>query len=246
MRKVVSISVFATIVAFAIACNQTNSEQKIETSTTQQINVSNRSDSTVYQKAGVIKVRDPKAVMFGYRQPGDDIFEFTIDDVGKFTSHVCAGVISAFLLTQQSLDLLYPGDELPIRGQIGIVASDLTDHLEVAAYIVRASAHGEEETTGSTAVDTTLRIGKGKVVLIFKRLDNGKMVKAVFDKTVLMQSDNMQKIQALKSKVMNGTASDVEKKEFAENVQKTIEKIIADTPEGLITITECTDYVFKE
>jgi len=246
MRKIVSISIFAAILAFATACNQPNSRQGNQTDTPQQTSLNQTDNSTVYEKAGVIRLRDPKAVMVGYRQPGDDIFEFTLDDVGKYTGHVCAGISSAFLLTRQALEKLYTGDELPVRGQISVVASDHTDHLEVAAYIVRATAHGEEKIAGSMEADTSLRIGKGKVVLIFKRLDNGKMVKAIFDKTVLMQGDNMQKMEALKQKVINGTASDVEKKQFAENVQKTVEKIIADTPDGLITVTECTDYVFKE
>jgi hypothetical protein len=239
-----SLIVVTAVLALATACNQANNKQENQTDTLQKTSANQPDNVTIYEKAGIIKLRDPKAVMFGYRQPGDDVFEFTLNDVGKYAGHVCAGISSAFLLTKQALDLLYPGDEMPVRGQISVVASDQTAHLEVASYIVRASAHGEEEIAGIATVDTTLRMGTGKVTLIFKRLDNGKMAKAVFNKTVLMPGDKMQKMLALKQKVINGTATTEEKKQFTENVQKAVIKIITDAPEGLLTVKECTDYVF--
>jgi hypothetical protein len=239
-----SLIVVTAVLALATACNQANNKQENQTDTLQKTSANHPDNVTIYEKAGIIKLRDPKAVMFGYRQPGDDVFEFTLNDVGKYAGHVCAGISSAFLLTKQALDLLYPGDEMPVRGQISVVASDQTAHLEVASYIVRASAHGEEEIAGIATVDTTLRMGTGKVTLIFKRLDNGKMAKAVFNKTVLMPGDKMQKMLALKQKVINGTATTEEKKQFTENVQKAVIKIITDAPEGLLTVKECTDYVF--
>jgi formylmethanofuran dehydrogenase subunit E len=239
-----SLIVVTAVLALATACNQANNKQENQTDTLQKTSANQPDNVTIYEKAGIIKLRDPKAVMFGYRQPGDDVFEFTLNDVGKYAGHVCAGISSAFLLTKQALDLLYPGDEMPVRGQTSVVASDQTAHLEVASYIVRASAHGEEEIAGIATVDTTLRMGTGKVTLIFKRLDNGKMAKAVFNKTVLMPGDKMQKMLALKQKVINGTATTEEKKQFTENVQKAVIKIITDAPEGLLTVKECTDYVF--
>ncbi len=202
---------------------------------------------SVYQKAGIIKVRDPKAVLVGYRQPGNDIFEISLDDVGKYTGHVCPGVTSGFLLTKQALKLLY-NNETPIRGNISVVASGYSDFVDVANYVLRLKTNGDEESFASRLlfIDTTLATQPGIVVLIFKRNDNGKMVKATFDKSKLMSKDKKKEMQELKKKIMDGTANDIERSKFAENVQNIVTKIITDTPEGLITVVECTDYVFKK
>lgn len=71
-----------------------------------------------FGQVGAIKLEDPMSVVTGYRQAGDDVFEFTLDDVGKSAGHVRAVVASGFMLTKQVLEELYPGDELPVRGQI--------------------------------------------------------------------------------------------------------------------------------
>lgn len=200
---------------------------------------------TIYQKAGTIKVRDPKAVITGYRQAGEEIFEISLDDIGKYTGHVCAGISSGFLLTKQALKKLYPEGQMPVRGQISIAASAYTDQAEVAAYIVRARQHeGDEKENNHLIIDQTLETAPYTVTLIFKRHDNGRMVKAVFDKSTIATPAMMKNMMPLKKKIMNGTASPDEKTLFAENVQKMVKKIITNTPEGLITVSDCTDYRF--
>jgi hypothetical protein len=202
---------------------------------------------SVYEQAGTIKLKDPKAVMVGYRQPSDDIFEISLDDVGKYTGHVCAGISSAYILTQQALALLYPNGEIPVRGQISIAASANTDHLEVASYIVRARQNDPENKGKNIAiVDTNIITAPKTVTLIFKRADNGKMVKAIFNKDKLLTPKLKKKMMPLKKKVVNGTASDKEKMEFAKTVQEVVALIITNTPEGVITVSECTDYKFPE
>jgi hypothetical protein len=132
-------------------------------------------DSTsVIQKVHVIKVKDPKASMVGYKKPGEDYFEISLDDVGKYTGHVCGGVASGYILTQKALELLYPENEIPVRGQISIAASDRIDPLEVATYIVRArEGEGEEKETNICVIDTTLRGQPGSHTVIVKRADTG-------------------------------------------------------------------------
>jgi hypothetical protein len=74
-------------------------------------------------------------------------------------------------------------------------------------------------------MDTTLTTQQGITILIFKRNDTGKMVKATFDISKLMPKDKMQKMQEIKSKVIGGTANDMQKSKFAENIQNAVNKI---------------------
>ena len=70
------------------------------------------------------------------------------------------------------------------------------------------------------------------------------MVKAVFNKSKLINPDMKKIIMPLKQKIMDSSATDAEKIKFAQNVQKLVSKVINDLPEGVITVSECTDYHF--
>ncbi len=187
------------------------------------------SKENTYEKAGVIKVKDPKAVMVGYRNPEDEVFEISLDDIGKYTGNVCAGIASGFLLTKQALEKLYPNGELPVRGQISIAASANT---------------GKEMKDNSIIIDKDINAETGTVILIFKRADNGKMVKAAFNKNKLIDAEKRKVLFPLKNKIMNGKASDEDKKMFAENVQKVVSEVIDNIPDGVITVAECSKYKF--
>ena len=63
-----------------------------------------------YQLAGKITIFDPKAEMTGYRDPGEGVFELSLDDVAQFTGHVCADISFGFVLTKKST-----GNTLRIR-----------------------------------------------------------------------------------------------------------------------------------
>lgn len=201
----------------------------------------------IYKKAGIIKVKDPKAVMVGYRNPGDDIFEISLDDVGKYTGHVCAGIVSGYFLTKNALKELYPNGEFPVRGQVSIVASGNTDQLEVLSYVLRARfSEGEDIEKNSIVIDSSLQTEPGITTLILKRADTGKMVKAVFNKKKLINAEKRKIMMPLKKKIMKGKATKEEKKQFAENVQKIVAQVITNLPEGVITISECNEFSFPE
>lgn len=209
--------------------------------------IHSQEENTIYQQAGIIKLKDPKAVTVGYRQPGDAIFEISLDDVGKYTGHVCAGISTGYILTKQALELLYPNGEIPVRGQISIAASANTDHLEVASYVVRARQNDPESKGENIAfVDKSISSAAGTVTLIFKRADTEKMVKAVFNKGKLVTPELKKKMMPLKKKIMLGTASDKEKEKFAKTVQEVVKTIITNIPEGVISISECTEYKFPK
>ncbi len=226
-----------------IACNSAN--DKKEKANRQNEFKEVAKVETIYDKAGTIKLHDPKSVMTGYRKSNDDIFEISLDDIGKYTGHVCAGVASGYLLTQRALELLYPDNEIPVRGQISIAVSAYTDHAEVASYITRArQTEGDEKEPNILIVDKKIKTKPKSVVLIFKRKDNGKMVKAVFDKSKLMDKKKMKEMMSLKKKIMSKQATNEEKQQFANNVQLLVSKVITETPEGLFTVTLCSDYKF--
>ena len=245
-----SLLIFATIFFASCGNNQKNDEQATNKDTVveTQIVVETEKSESIYDKAGIIRVKDPMASLVGYKKSGEDFFDISLDDVGKYSGHVCAGIASGFLLTKQTLEMLYPNGEIPVRGQIRVAAQSGEDQLDVASYITGARAfYGREEVNrNDIIIDKSLQGEKGTFILIFKRKDNGKMVKVVFNKVKLFGPKMMKVIMPLKEKVEDGTATDEEKKLFAEKVQIIVEKAITNMPEGVITISECTEYVFPE
>lgn len=194
-----------------------------------------------------IKLKDPKASMVGYKNPGEDYFKISLEDVGKYTGHICTGVATGYLLTSQALQLLYPNHEIPVRGQISLAGSDRIDPYEVASYIVRASEHsGQLPESNHGIIDSSLQNNLGIHTFIFKRADTGAMVKAEFHKYKLVDPKNIPLMLAMKEKIMEGRASEKEKLIFAERVQNMVKKVLTDLPEGVITVEKITDYQFPK
>lgn len=205
----------------------------------------NNLEDNIYLKAGIIKIKDPKAVMVGYRTPDNDIFEINLDDVGKYTGHVCAEVASGYLLTKKALEELFPQNEIPTRGNISIATATQNDLLEVASYIVRARENDEEENgNNSIVIDSTIISEKGTISLIFRRNDTGKMVKAVFNKREMMTDEIKAEILPLKNKIKEGNATENEKLEFGKKVQKIVKHLILNQPSNVYVIKECNNYKF--
>ncbi len=241
-RIIILLVVVASLLVACNNANDKNSKKNADNKVKQETKV-----ETIYDKAGTIKLHDPKSVMVGYRKFNDDIFEISLDDVGKYTGHVCAGVSSGYLLTKKALELLYPNNEIPIRGQISIATSAYTDHVEVASYIIRArQTEGDEKEPNVLVVDKKIKAKPKTVVLIFKRNDNGRMVKAVFDKSKLADPKKMKAMMSLKKKIMSKQATKEEKQQFAKNVQLLVSKVITETPEGLLSVTLCDKYKFPQ
>ncbi len=229
---------FTLLILTLISCQQTSDKN---TNTASKDPKPATAETSIYQQAGIIRIHDPKATMVGYRAPGDDIFDISLDDVGKYTGHVCAGITSGYMLTKKALEVLYPNDEMPVRGDISIVASSYSDPVEVASYITRArQSEGDEKEKNTLSFDPAIKASKAGVTLILKRNDTGKMVKAVFDKSKL-NPEMMKHLKPLKMKITTGTATDEEKAAFAKDVQKVVKQIITETPEGLLTVSEITD-----
>jgi len=245
--KILSVAI---AILFFASCSigSTKKENADQTVKTEETTPVIKKQTNLYDKAGVIKVKDPMASLVGYRKAGEDYFEISLDDVGKYSGHVCAGISSGFILVKQALEKLYPNGEVPVRGQIRVAAQGGGDQFDVASYITGARAfYGRQEVNANDLIiDKSLAGEKGTFTMIFYRKDNGKMVKAVFNKMKLMTPEERKAIMPIKAKVEEGTATKEDITQFAKLVHKVVEKVLTNMPEGVITISECTDYKFSE
>ena len=254
MNRIMKIKILSIVIATLIITSCGNSKQENHNNNKDTVakEIVVKKEKSIYDKAGIIKVKDPMASLVGYKKAGEDYFEISLDDVGKYSGHVCAGIASGFLVVKQALEILYPNGEVPVRGQIRVAAQGGGDQLDVASYITGARAfYGRQEVNANDLIiDKSLAGDKGTFTMIFYRKDNGKMVKTVFNKKKLMLSEvdsySGATILTLKSKLDEGTATDQEKEEFAKIVHSAVKKVLTDIPDGLITISECTDYIFPK
>jgi formylmethanofuran dehydrogenase subunit E len=243
--KILSLAIVA--IMFLASCSNgnnngdTNKAVKTETATPIV-----KKQTNLYDKAGVIKVKDPMASLVGYRKAGEDYFEISLDDVGKYSGHVCAGISSGFILVKQALEKLYPNGEVPVRGQIRVAGQNGGDQFDVASYITGARAfYGRQEVNANDLIiDKSLAGKKGTYTMIFYRKDNGKMVKAVFNIKKLLTPKELKTIMPIKAKIEEGTATKEDKAQFTKLSHKVVKRVITNMPEGVITISECTNYKF--
>ncbi len=196
-----------------------------------------------YDQAGYIEIYDAEAVQVGSVVPGQPL-RIGLKDVGLFTGHVCPGAASGFVLTKMALEALY-GDDLPQRGQIRIATMPDNDLANVAAYICGILPMNLLSKHPDLVIDPKLKPQKpGKLILIFQRKDNGRMVKAVFNKAKLMNPKTIKAIHAYKAKFARGQVSIKEIKKMGAVFQNMVKKIVLKTPAHLFSVKPCTKYVF--
>jgi len=192
----------------------------------------------VYRKAGTIEIRDQRATMSG--TSSDDILKLTLEDVGLFTGHTCGCDTAGFLITKHVLGLLFPG-QTPSRGTLTVSISEFNpDLVDSVAFITGVRLNQGEYTGGKSdfVVDKSIAGPEGTTTLVFERKDNGKKVKAVIDRRVLLTKDEMRVSSVVKGRIMKGVATDEEKKEFARTTQEIVRKEITSLPEGAIVYTQ--------
>ena len=236
------------VISIFSGCTSKDANKQVATQKAETVIPKAEKPTSLYDKAGIIKVKDPMASLVGYRKAGEDFFEISLDDVGKYSGHVCAGISSGFILVKQVLEKLYPNGEVPVRGQIRVAAQNGGDQLDVASYITGARAfYGRQEVNANDLIiDKSLAGQKGTFTMIFQRKDNGKMVKAVFNKLKLMTPEEIKTVMPIKQRIEEGKATQKDKEQFAKLVHSIVERAITNMPEGVITITECTKYKFPE
>ncbi len=185
-------------------------------------------NTKIYEKAGVIKIKDPLAYLTGTLKD-DGEFTITLDDVGKYTGHICVGAASGFLMTQKALKILYP-DSIPIRGDIKVTGSQPDDLFDIASYITGArNFYGRDEINEmDLVVDETLSKNPQEIVLIFTRKDNGKSVKATFFKQKLTKNSikEAREISLIKKKVLSKKGTSEDLKKVQQFIQSKVESIL--------------------
>jgi len=139
-----------------------------------------------------IMMRDPLIELVGQT---NEALPYYYEEVAKLSGHSCMVVAAAWTMTQLALDELYPGEEIPVRGQIQIQTPGAEDEWnigvfgEVMAYITGASpktgfsgsifAKGEPLTVRRNKMlytEEPVGTAPPKMEWIFTRIDTGKSV----------------------------------------------------------------------
>jgi formylmethanofuran dehydrogenase subunit E len=193
----------------------------------------------LYKKAGTIQIKDQKAVMAGSLRAEKDLFKITLEDVGVYTGHTCGCDAAGFLITKKILGMLFPG-QIPSRGTIKVAISEYNmDLIDAITYITGTRLNRGEytDTSSDFIIDKSIAGGEGTTTLLFERKDNGKKVKVVIDRMILLTKDEMYAASVIKTKIMKGEATEDEKSIFAKSTQDIVRKEILNLPEGSFTYT---------
>jgi len=201
-----------------------------------------------YDQAPVIRIVDPMANLVGSVVDGQDTLTIRLTDVALYSGHVCPGVASGYMITSIALAALYP-DSIPVRGQIRVAASAPNGIFDLASYITGARAfYGRHKINGhDLALDPSLKPeNPAEFVIVFQRKDTGKAVRVAFHKTQLMSAEQQKAFKSFQKMVVNGTASQQQKRETWAQIQSIVKTVLVATPEGLFEVTALEGYVFPE
>lgn len=183
-----------------------------------------RTNWTVYYDVDPIRLRDPAAEALAILEPGDPIV-ITYEDVVKAAGHSCPTAAGAYRIANDGLEALYPGDELPVRGDIEVLAGGPRDDpaFGVTARLISyvTGAAGEDGFAGLAGGHggrkDLLRygaIGVDGIAFEFTRTDTEETVRATY--TVEEVPPGGPATGEL-PKLIDGTATDAEREAFAED-----------------------------
>lgn len=200
-----------------------------------------------------IKVSDPLSYVLGAQKEGEPlVFHYT--DAVKLAGHSCPSVSGAYRLTSLALKALW-GDQVPERGSIRVLIKGAPDQLaygpqsQVITMITGAAAEagfkGLKRKFGRKGLLVFDTRDFQFNTFIFFRVDTGAAVRITFnpDKVPVDPALN-----SLMPRVVEGTASDEEKKEFARHWQERVRKILLDYDSypGLFEVELLDNFEFPE
>ncbi len=194
----------------------------------------------LYKRAGVIKIKDHKSIIAGTIRNDKDIYSISLNDIDKFDGHICGCNTAGFLITKNILKKLFP-NEIPNRNSIKVSISEYNrDMIDAICFItgIRLNAGQYTNKADEFIVEKTLAGKKGTTVLVFERKDNGKKIKVILDKNYLLTKEEMITIETIKPKIGKKTATNAEKKQFAEVTRAIVKKEITNLPDKAIVYTE--------
>ena len=180
-----------------------------------------------YQKAGTIRICDPRMGKFGSVEGDKAIMHFNLVDIGKFAGHLCGGSTTSFMVTKIALQNLYAVGETPERGDLLLTTSGKGEPMEIAAYILGVSDEDHHGFAG-WIIDPSLAKEKGHLVFVFERISTGKRVKITWNKakTIKAHVGDVKRFEEMKMNTVHGLASDAEAKEWGQMVNSLVMKII--------------------
>ncbi len=171
---------------------------------------------------------DPLAQTLGAVEDGRITYEYL--DMVKLAGHSCPTVAGAWLMSKIGLQKLY-AEELPVRGDIKVeLRGALDEGVEgvigscIGLVTGAANEGGFKGLGGKFARNDRLHYGadiEGDVRLT--RMDSGESVELAYDPSVVPGS---QKMQMLMQKLMQGGATQDERREFGELWQERVKKIL--------------------
>ena len=201
--------------------------------------------SDFYNQAPTISIIEEEGIKVGSLGLGESL-QISLTDVGQLTGHICPGTACGFLLTRLALIELFP-NETPKRGNIKIASMSPNGIANIAAYIVGIHPTDLLSENPNLIIDKSLKPEeKGKIVLIFQRKDNGKMVKASFNKMKLITQENRKILKTYMKNFEEGKATNEEIEINGKYAQSIVKRLITETPGGVLLVKPCTEYKFNE
>lgn len=176
-----------------------------------------------------IMMVEPYFKIFGQSQVA---VPYYYEDAVKLAGHSCGATTGAWTITKKALDVLYPGDELPVRGQIAVEAPGAEDEWftgvfgEIIAFITGASP--KTGFIGAEFGETNdLFIRQNKMVYpdeptgtmppkmewVFTRLDTGRKVGVNFNLAVITPIATEER-QAMGAKLAKSLATPEEAEDY--------------------------------
>jgi formylmethanofuran dehydrogenase subunit E len=197
---------------------------------------------TYYDKVETITLKDPLADFLGSFDGG--IIKVKYINIVKFAGHSCPTVAGAYLITLEALKALYP-DSMPIRGEIKVAFKEpMEEGVTGVISNVISNITGATETSGFKGLNG--KFARHSLMEFnapisssarFTRVDTSKSVDVVYNPSGVPANPNM---QPLMQKMMQGTATGADKKQFGIFWQERVKEILTNKEQypSLITVTE--------
>ena len=194
-----------------------------------------------FDEAPTLTLRDPLADFLGAAENG--IVTYTYLDAVKLAGHSCPTVAGAFLMTITALEALYPG-ELPVRGEIAVELGDRQEEgvagvvASIAGLLTGAAGIGGFAGIGGRFVRRDmLRFGSGAFgEVTFRRGDRTDGITASVDLWAIPADPE---IPALMRRVLGGTATASETRDFRWGWQNRVHRILTQGRAcGIVSIRE--------
>ncbi len=194
---------------------------------------------TFFDTIEVIKVKDPLANVLGAFDDG--VYEFNYLDVVKSAGHSCPTVAGAYIVTLKALEALYP-NERAIRGDIKVeFAESLEEGVAGVIGNVISQITGATDKSGFKGLQGkfarhSLMFFDSKINASarFTRVSSGKSVDVTYNPSSIMPNPQM---QPLMQKMMSGSATQEEIKEFGVLWQERVKRIFENL-ESVVKVTE--------